>query len=65
MRNDDALMIICRTIFILMGLIVLWHLLAPKDWHVLTETGRKLWAMAGLGLYAVILIERHRRNGGW
>lgn len=64
MRNNDILMIVCRTIFIIMGLVVMWHIFAPKDWHVLTENGRKLWAMAGLGLYIVILIERHRRGDG-
>lgn len=48
--------------FFLMALVVLWNTFAPADYRWLSETARKLWAMAGLGLYIIILLERRRRK---
>lgn len=62
MRNPDLLYSISRIVFFLLAFVVLWHLVAPEDWRVLSEIGRKIWAMAGLGLYAVIMLEKHRRK---
>lgn len=49
------------TVFFAMSLVVIWHLFAPDDYKILSENGKKLWAMAGLSLYIVILLERKRR----
>lgn len=61
MKTSDFLYKTARLVFFVMAFVVIWHLFAPQDWHALTEIGRKIWAMAGLGLYVVIMIERHRR----
>lgn len=62
MKNNEMLYIICKTVFFLMALVVLWHSFAPEDYRVLTEIGKKIWAMAGLSLYLVLALEDHRRR---
>lgn len=64
MRNGDLLYFAANTVFFMMAFVVIWHSCAPEDYRVLTETGRKIWAMAGIGLYIVILLERRRRREG-
>lgn len=67
MKNQDLLYKAANTVFFLMAFVVIWHSLAPEDYRVLTEIGKKIWAIAGLGLYLVIILERHRRRqeNGW
>lgn len=62
MKKDDALFTAAKTVFYLIALVVVWNTLAPGDWRVLSEMAKKFWAMAGLALYALILLENHRRN---
>lgn len=64
MKNCDLLYVVANVVFFLMAIVVLWHGCAPEDYRVLTEMGRKIWAMAGLSLYVVILLERRRRQEG-
>ena len=62
MANDDFLFLLARIVFFVMAFVVIWHSLAPEDYRVLTELGKKIWAIAGLCLYVVILLEKRRRN---
>lgn len=62
MKNSDLLYLVVNAAFYAMAIVVVWNSLAPSDYRMLTEIGRKIWAMAGLGLYVVILLERRRRD---
>lgn len=62
MRSHDLLYTISRIVFFVLALVVTWHLFAPEDWRVLSEIGKKIWAMAGLSLYVVIMLEKSRRK---
>lgn len=62
MKNDNALYALANAIFFLMAFIVGWHSFASEDYRFLTEMGKKIWAMAGLSLYLIILLEKRRRG---
>ncbi len=61
---NNFLYIFANIIFFLMAIVVIWHTFVPEDYRILTETGKKIWAMGGLSLYLIILLERHHRNKG-
>lgn len=61
-NQNELLYRAANIVFFLMAIVVIWHSCAPEDYRVLTEIGKKIWAMAGLSLYLVILLERHRRR---
>ena len=62
MKNGDFLYKLVCAVFYLMAIAVVWNTFAASDYRWLSETARKIWAMAGLGLYLVILLERQRRK---
>lgn len=62
MKNNELLYSLANVAFYIMAIIVVWNTFAATDWRFLSENARKLWAMAGLGLYAVIMLERYRRK---
>ncbi len=62
MKNNDFLYGLVNGVFYVMAFVVLWNTFAASDYRWLSETARKIWAMAGIGLYLVILLERHRRK---
>lgn len=62
MKSCDFLYKTTRIAFFLMAFVVIWHLIAPEDYRVLTGIGQKIWAMAGLSLYVVIMLEQRRRR---
>lgn len=61
-KNGDLLYKTACAVFYLMALAVVWNAVAASDYRWLSENSRKIWAMAGLGLYLVILLERQRRK---
>lgn len=63
-KGTDILYKAAWTIFYVMAAIVTWNWAAPESWWFMTETWRKIWGMAGLGLYVVLIFERRRRSGG-
>lgn len=64
MKWDDALLYASKIIFYFIAFIVIWNMIASPDWRFLSDMGRKFWAMAGLGLYIIILLEKRRRSIG-
>lgn len=62
MKNSDILYKLVCTAFYLMAIAVMWNTVAASDYRWLGENARKIWAMAGLGLYLVIMLERQRRK---
>lgn len=62
MTGNDFLFKLANIVFYLMAFVVIWNSLAAGEYRWLGEMSRKIWAMAGIGLYLVILLERHRRK---
>lgn len=60
--HDEILYITSNVIFYFIAVVVLWNTFAANDYRFLSEIARKIWAIAGICLYLVILLERHRRN---
>lgn len=63
-KNDNILYIISNVIFYILGLAVVWNMACSSSFRILSDNGQKIVAMAALGLYIIILLERKRRKGG-
>lgn len=62
MKSQDSLYYIALAVFYFMALIAIWHQLASSDYRFLTDLGLKIWSMAALALYGIILLEKHKRK---
>lgn len=62
MKKAEILLPAARIVFFMLAAIVIWNMFAGAEWRFLSETARKIWAMAALGLYAIIQLELYRRR---
>ena len=67
MKIDDLLYRAAWTVFYVLAFVVTWNWVANESWRFMSEVNRKLLAMVGLCIYALLIVERKRRAGktGW
>lgn len=63
-KNDNMLYIVSNIIFYILAAAVIWNMSCSSGYRIMSDMAQKITAMAGLGLYIVILLERRRRKGG-